>query len=122
MRLALVVAAFVLMAAGGRPPVTIFVGAPHGDSRLYGPADMLCDLNKCRLFNLPETAGLAPGTIVEFGIPEMGGQDRAAAPSNSAGPASWAIRQNAPRRRGTATPLYSSRPSNCGSNRRAATG
>ena len=43
---------------------------------LYGPADMLCDLNKCRLFELPSTLGLDPGTIVEFGLPAMGGQDR----------------------------------------------
>ena len=37
---------------------------------------MLCDLNKCRLFNLPQAAGTAPSTIVEFGIPNMSGQDR----------------------------------------------
>jgi hypothetical protein len=69
-------AAFVLMAAGGRPPVTIFVGSPNRAAQVYGPADMLCDLNKCRLFNLPSDGGLASGTIVEFGIPETTGQDR----------------------------------------------
>lgn len=76
MRAALIVAACLLMAAGGRPPPVIVVGSPNSSSRVFGPADMLCDLNKCRLFNLPVEEGLPAGTIVEFGIPEMRGQDR----------------------------------------------
>jgi hypothetical protein len=41
---------------------------------VYGPADMLCDLNKCRLFNLPRTVVPVANTIVEFGLPEVMGQ------------------------------------------------
>jgi hypothetical protein len=70
------VAALLLMAAAPRAPATIIVGAANSASKVYGPADMLCDLNKCRLFNLPAAQGLQPNTIVEFGIPEMNGQDR----------------------------------------------
>ena len=57
-------------------PVTIVVGEPHTPSIVYGPADMLCDLNTCRLFNLPKDAGLPQGAIVEFGLPKMDGQGR----------------------------------------------
>ncbi len=58
------------------PPGTIYVGAPNPAAVVYGPADMLCDLNKCRLFSLPADSGLASGTIVMFGLPAVGGQDR----------------------------------------------
>ncbi len=71
-----VAASVLLMAANGRPPVTLFVGGANSADRVYGPADMLCDLNKCRLFNLPKAENLEPNTIVEFGIPDMTGQDR----------------------------------------------
>ena len=57
-------------------PVTVAVGAPHTPRMVYGPADMLCDLDTCRLFNLPRESGLAPNAIVEFGLPKLGGQDR----------------------------------------------
>ena len=57
-------------------PVTMYVGAPHTPFVTYGPADMLCDLNTCRLFNLPKEVGLAPSAIVEFGLPQLNGQDR----------------------------------------------
>lgn len=57
-------------------PVTMFVGAQHTPSVLYGPTDMLCDLNTCRLFNLPKEIGLPASTIVEFGLPTLNGQDR----------------------------------------------
>ena len=70
------VASMFLMAAIARQPATIIVGTANSASKVYGPADMLCDLNKCRLFNLPEALGLQPNTIVEFGLPEMNGQDR----------------------------------------------
>lgn len=70
-------AAAVLLLAAGRSPATIHVGAPSSRALIYGPADMLCDLNKCRIFNLPKATGLARNTIVEFGMPEvMNGQDR----------------------------------------------
>ncbi len=69
-------ASLFLMAANGRPPVTLFVGTANRASRVFGPADMLCDLNKCRLLNLPKVNNLEPKTIVEFGIPDMSGQDR----------------------------------------------
>ncbi len=67
----------VLVASGAEArPVTIVVSGPHTPSLTYGPADMLCDLNTCRLFNLPKELGLAPDAIVEFGLPQLGGQDR----------------------------------------------
>ena len=69
-------AAMVLAAGALARPVTITVGGTHTPSVRYGPADMLCDLNTCRLFNLPEEAGLPPGAIVEFGLPQLSGQDR----------------------------------------------
>lgn len=73
--LSLIVTVVTVGAAQARP-VTLFVGKPSPDAILYGPADMLCDLNKCRLFELPASLHLVPGTIVEFGLPAMGGQDR----------------------------------------------
>lgn len=76
MRRVSVLAAAVLLMGAGHSPVTIYVGAPSSRATVYGPADMLCDLNKCRIFNLPQGAGIAPNTIVEFGVPEMNGQDR----------------------------------------------
>jgi hypothetical protein len=59
-----------------REPITIHAGPPHTPSVVYGPADMLCDLYTCRLFNLPSQLGLARGTIVAFGLPTLDGQDR----------------------------------------------
>jgi hypothetical protein len=76
MRIVLALAGSLLLMGAGTRPATIIVGTANTDSKVYGPADMLCDLNKCRLFNLPASLGLAPNTIVEFGIPEMSGQDR----------------------------------------------
>ena len=66
----------VIASAAQAKPVVLFVGAPHTPSTVYGPADMLCDLNTCRLFNLPKETGLAADAIVEFGLPTLGGQDR----------------------------------------------
>ena len=57
-------------------PATLYVGAAHTPSALYGPADMLCDLFKCRIFGLPMTQVRQPDTIVEFGLPELTGQSR----------------------------------------------
>lgn len=69
-------AASLLLVAAGRSPSTLYVGPPNSAAALYGPADMLCDLNKCRIFNLPRAKGVAPNTIVEFGLPELFGQER----------------------------------------------
>ena len=68
----------VLLAAAAvqAKPATIIVGGPHTPSMVYGPADMLCDLDTCRLFNLPKETGLPPDAIAEFGLPKLGGQDR----------------------------------------------
>ena len=57
-------------------PVTMIVGAAHEPNMLFGPADMLCDLNKCRLFGLPKTEHLAANAIIEFGLPQLDGQNR----------------------------------------------
>ena len=74
----LLLAALLAVTAGGAQarPATMYVGAPRTPSVTYGPADMLCDLNTCRLFNLPKDAGLPPNAIVEFGLPQLNGQDR----------------------------------------------
>ncbi len=68
----------MLMGAAPAPePATIQVNPPNPQAVLYGPADMLCDLNKCRMFRLPAEDKLAPGTIVVFGYPgNVSGQDR----------------------------------------------
>ena len=71
-------AGFFITSAASAHPITLVVGEQHTPSELFGPADMLCDLNKCRMFNLPDRAGLPPDTIVEFGLPEMQGQYRIA--------------------------------------------
>lgn len=74
--LATLVATVALAITASARPATIFVSSPHTPSVVYGPADMLCDLHKCRLFNLPPADGLAPDAIVEFGLPELNGQSR----------------------------------------------
>ena len=72
---ALPLATALLLSFGAQAsPVTLIVGQPHSPSKLYGPADMLCDLHKCRLFNLPVSV-VAAKTIVEFGLPSITGQD-----------------------------------------------
>jgi hypothetical protein len=80
MRMTLALLGAALLTAAAAPPshapTSIFVGTANAATKSYGPADMVCDLNKCRLFSLPPDAGLQPNTIVEFGIPDMGGQDR----------------------------------------------
>ncbi len=76
-RLACAVAMACLAAgAASAKPATITVGAPHPGALVYGPADMLCDLNKCRLFGLPAALHLPANAIVEFGVPQMEGQQR----------------------------------------------
>ena len=76
MRRALLIGLVLAAATAQARPVTIHVGAPHTPSTLFGPADMLCDLNTCRLFSLPKETGLPANAIVEFGLPQLSGQDR----------------------------------------------
>ena len=71
MRRILLVSSVLLMAA--EPPVTLKLGAPHDGSTTYGPADMLCDLDKCHMFKVP---GLPPNGTVDFQMPFLKGQDR----------------------------------------------
>ncbi len=75
MRSVLLMAALCIPLWAQARPVTVSVGRPHTPSVVYGPADMLCDLHKCRLFNLPSTVAPVSNTIVEFGLPEVAGQD-----------------------------------------------
>lgn len=75
-RTALVVLGSLVVGGVQARPVTMFVGAAHTPNVLYGPADMLCDLNTCRLFSLPKGNGLSSEAIVEFGLPQLNGQDR----------------------------------------------
>jgi hypothetical protein len=76
MRRLLPVIGLLMAAAAQAKPATITVGAAHTPSVQYGPADMLCDLNTCRLFNLPTATGLPRNAIVQFGLPQLDGQDR----------------------------------------------
>ena len=68
----LLLAPFLLMAAD-LPPVTIKLGTPHDGSTTYGPADMLCDLDKCHMFKVP---GMPPNGTVDFQMPFLKGQER----------------------------------------------
>ncbi|WP_158747032.1 hypothetical protein [Acidisphaera sp. L21] len=68
--------AVIMVAFGAQArPVTLTLGKTTLPTTLYGPADMLCDLHKCRLFNLPASVTPIRNTIVEFGLPDMSGQD-----------------------------------------------
>ncbi len=75
MRALLFISALLLPFWAQARPATLRIGQPHTPSMVYGPADMLCDLHKCRLFNLPKTVAPDATTIVEFGLPDMTGQD-----------------------------------------------
>ena len=50
--------------------------SPHETAVVYGPADMLCDMNMCRLFGVPASGAVPPHAVVEFGLPAMIGQGR----------------------------------------------
>ena len=63
----------VLLMAADLPPVTLKLGPPHEGSTTYGPADMLCDLDKCHMFKVP---GLPPNGTVDFQMPFLKGQER----------------------------------------------
>ena len=53
--------------------VTLKVGPPHQGAILYGPADMLCDLDKCHMFTVP---GFPKNGTVDFQMPALKGQER----------------------------------------------
>ena len=72
MRRLILVSSLLLMAAD-LPPVTLKLGPPHEGSATYGPADMLCDLDKCHMFKVP---GLPPNGTVDFQMPFLKGQER----------------------------------------------
>jgi hypothetical protein len=61
------------MAANPLPPVTITLAPAHAGSTTYGPADMLCDLDKCHMFKVP---GMPPNGTVDFQMPFLKGQER----------------------------------------------
>lgn len=72
MRRSLLFVPLFLMAAD-LPPVTLHLGPPHDGSVTYGPADMLCDLDKCHMFKVP---GLPANGTVDFQMPFLKGQER----------------------------------------------
>ena len=56
---------------------TIKLGEVTAATEKFGPGDMICDLNKCRLFNMPpDSARYSDRALIEFGFPGMSGQDR----------------------------------------------
>ena len=56
---------------------TIRLGDASAATETFGPGDMICDLNKCRLFNMPsDPARYSDRALVEFGFPGMSGQNR----------------------------------------------
>ena len=71
-------AAMVCTGSGAaRAAETIKLGEPTTAAETFGPGDLICDLNKCRLFNLPsDPARYSARALVEFGFPGMSGQDR----------------------------------------------
>ncbi len=59
--------------AADLPSVTLNLGPAHEGSVTYGPADMLCDLEKCHMFKVP---GMPSNGTVDFQMPFLKGQDR----------------------------------------------
>jgi hypothetical protein len=53
--------------------VTLTVGPAHNGAIVYGPADMLCDLDKCHMFLVP---GFPKNGTVDFQMPALKGQER----------------------------------------------
>ncbi len=72
MRRLLVLSVF-LGAAAPLQPVTFHLAPPHEGSTQYGPADMLCDLDKCHMFKVP---GMPSNGTVDFQMPFLQGQER----------------------------------------------
>ena len=62
-----------LAAAAPLAPVTFHLAPPHEGSATYGPADMLCDLDKCHMFKVP---GMPSNGTVDFHFPQLSGQER----------------------------------------------
>ncbi|WP_158747033.1 hypothetical protein [Acidisphaera sp. L21] len=69
----LVIFSVFLMAAAPLPPVTFHLAPPQAGSTDYGPADMLCDLDKCHMFKVP---GMPSNGTVDFQMPFLKGQER----------------------------------------------
>lgn len=53
--------------------VTLQVSPGHSGAIVYGPADMLCDLDKCHMFMVP---GFPKNGTVDFQMPSLKGQER----------------------------------------------
>jgi hypothetical protein len=53
--------------------ITLKVGPAHNGAIVYGPADMLCDLDKCHMFMVP---GFPKNGTVDFQMPALKGQER----------------------------------------------
>ena len=71
---AVVAAAFTAQASAATlKAVTLKVGPAHPGAILYGPADMLCDLDKCHMFEVP---GFPKNGTVDFQMPALTRQDR----------------------------------------------
>lgn len=68
----MLLACIPLMAAD-LPPVTFKLGPAHEGEVAYGPADMLCDLDKCHMFKVP---GMPPNGTVDFQMPNLQRQER----------------------------------------------
>ena len=72
----LLLAMILCSTAANAAPYTITMGDKAAGSEVFGPADLICDLNKCRMFTLPVASHVPANAIIEFGQPKMTGQDR----------------------------------------------
>ena len=63
----------VLLMAADLPPVTFELAQPHAGSATYGPAEMMCDGDKCHMFKVP---GMPSNGTVDFQMPFLKGQER----------------------------------------------
>jgi hypothetical protein len=55
------------------PAVTLDLAPSHAGSSIYGPADMLCDLDQCHMFSVP---GFPRNGTIDFQMPQLAGQQR----------------------------------------------
>lgn len=61
-------------ADGSSGSIVLKVGEPHTEAIVYGPADMLCDFELCRMLKVP---GLPANAEVDFQAPNLKGDERA---------------------------------------------
>lgn len=61
------------IAASPLPPATLKINPPHASTVTYGPADMMCDRDKCHMFLVP---GFPKNSTVDFQMPFLNGQNR----------------------------------------------